>query len=466
MPVMTKPALPPTAVAPPGVPAVPGGGPTYPAVPSLGSTPYLGAAANCPPAIPASSVQADAGGPIIYGGAEYILWQIRKGSIPVTATTVPVGLIAVDITDQFSFSPTGAPSFPGAPVTGYVPISILNEATFGGGRYTNIGGQNGGRFTLGFWADQDMSWGVEGIFSFLERGSDKFAAVSSQQGNQFILDTPFQQNLFVIGAGGAQTLLRTTDVFVVREATSSLVGNAAASVYNAEVNARCCGFRIGGCDFGGLVGFRYLNLNEELSLLNNVRLFQPIGIPETSTDATGSLSRDLTFRTSDRTRVYNHFIGAQVGIDSDLRFGSCSLNTRLKAAVGTVHQVADIQSTTSLINNDPGRSPNPYVTQGGLLASPGQNGRRNRDRFGFVPEVNVKLGYQFTDWLRGHIGYDGLVLVNAARPGGSVVIDQISTTVRVAQVPDVNVNINQPNFKFRDQDVWIQGISFGLEAKY
>lgn len=109
MPVMTKPALPPTTVAPPGVPTVPGDGPTYPAVPSLGSTPYLGAAANCPPVIPADAVQADAGGSVIYGGAEYILWQIRKGSIPMSASTAPVGLIAVDTSDLVTFSPTGTP---------------------------------------------------------------------------------------------------------------------------------------------------------------------------------------------------------------------------------------------------------------------------------------------------------------------------------------------------------------------
>ncbi|MFO0845087.1 MAG: BBP7 family outer membrane beta-barrel protein [Gemmataceae bacterium] len=450
----------PAPVVNPALPPTPQAG--YPAVPQFGAAP-AGA-----PAVGGGTALAEAGGPVFYAGGEYLLWQIRKDSIPATASTIPVGLIAVDISDLFSFSPTGSPNFPGAGVTGYAPISIFNEATLGGGRYTNIGGQNGARFTLGFWADPDMSWGVEGVFSFLERGSDEFVATSSLQGNQFLLDTPFSRNLFVIGAGGSQTLLRTFDVFVAREAQSSLAGQANASLYNAEVNARCVGFRIGGFDWGGLVGVRYLNLNESLALQSNVRLFAPDGIPPTDADATGSISRNLLFSTTDRTRIYNHFVGAQVGVDCDFKFGPCFIYGRLKTAVGTNFQTADIRSFTSLTNldPDPGRSPPSYTTQGGLMASPGQNGRHTRSRFAFLPEGNVKLGYQFTEWLRGTVGYDALVLVNAARPGGSVVTNQLSTTVRVAQTPDINVNLNQPTFRFRDQDVWVQGLSLGLEARY
>lgn len=316
-----------------------------------------------------------------------------------------------------------------------------------------------------------MSWGVEAQFAFLERGSDAFVATSSQQGNQFTLDTGFTQSLFLVGGTAAnptRTLLSTFDVAVPREATSSLAGNATASLYTGEVNGRTCCCRIGGCDVGGLIGFRYLNLSEGLYLLNNVSLFRPEGIPVALPDQTDSLSRNFSIVTSDRTRIYNHFFGGQVGVDFDWKFGQCFLNARAKAAAGLMHQIADIQSTTNVINNDPARpgAPESSSSQGGLLSSPGQNGRRTRDRFGFLPEANLKLGYQFTDWLRGHVGYDALVIVNAARPGGSVVINQLSTVINAGASAPVNINVNQPNFKFRDQDVWVQGVSFGLEARY
>ncbi len=459
---VNNPALPPTAVAPPGVSAVPGGGPTYPTVPTFGAVPQG-------PSVYGPTALAEDSGPIVYAAADYILWQIRKGNIPATASTIPVGLLAVDVSNLVTTNPVlpGVPS--GTPVTGYTPISIFNEATFGGGPHTNIGAQNGGRFTLGIWGDSDMSWGIEAQFAFLERGSDTFFATSSQQGNQFILDTGFTRTLFLISGtppNVTQQPLSTFNVFVAREAVSSLVGHSASAFYTGEVNGRCIGYRVGPCDIGGLVGFRYVNFADELQLLNSVRLFAPPGIPLTQADLNSSLSRDLNYLTFDRTRIYNHFFGAQVGVDLDSTLGACFFNARIKGAVGNMHQVADVQSRTLLINNDPGRSPPGYTSEGGLLAAPGQNGRHTRNRVGFIPEVNLKVGYQFSTWLRGYVGYDALMLVNAARPGGSVVLNQLSTTVTTGGSTPINVNINQPTFRFRDQDIWVQGVCFGFEASY
>lgn len=430
----------------------------YPALPTLNSGP------SGPGVMPA--IGPVESGPVFYGSADYLLWHIRKGDLPTAMTTVPVGLISVDISDLFSANPSGSPSFPGASAVGFAPVSIVNQATFGAGTRSNIGSQNGGRFTLGFWLDEDMSYGMEAQFLFLERGSDDFAAVSSQQGNQFLVNTGFTRDLFVIGAGGTTTLLRTFDIFAVREATSSLVGNTSATLYGAEINARSTGIRVGGIDFAGLAGFRYLSFNDTLTVVNNLRLFRPIGLAPTSGDTSASLSQDLTFLTRDRTRVYNNFYGGQIGLDIDAKFGSFFINARLKAAFGNMHQVAQVDSRTTAINNDPQRpSPPSYGINGGLLASPADNGRHTRDVFAFLPEGNFKFGYQFADCLRGYIGYDVLSIGHTARAGNTTVINTLNTTVTVAG-GTTNINLSQPSFRFNDQDTWIQGLTFGLEVKY
>ncbi|MGG7379585.1 BBP7 family outer membrane beta-barrel protein, partial [Escherichia coli] len=59
---------------------------------------------------------------------------------------------------------------------------------------------------------------------------------------------------------------------------------------------------------------------------------------------------------------------------------------------------------------------------GGLLALPSNIGNFQRNRFGVVPQVGLKVGYNLTDNLRVYVGYDFLWWCNVVRPG-----DQIDT---------------------------------------
>lgn len=104
---------------------------------------------------------------------------------------------------------------------------------------------------------------------------------------------------------------------------------------------------------------------------------------------------------------------------------------------------------------------------GGLLAVPSNIGRHTRDQFSVVPEVGVKLGYQFTDHLRVFVGYNFLYWTNVVRPG-----DQIDPVLNVAQIPNFTIG-NQaasqtvrPIVPFRNSDFWAQGINAGLEFHY
>ncbi len=415
---------------------------------------------------------ADGGGPIWYGNAEYVLFKIKNGTLPSTATTLPVGLISVDITNSSTRNRT-IPGTPDAnPITGYAPVSIASNSTFGAGSRTDTGYSNGGRFDFGFWADSDMSYGLQAGFLFLAPTTDHFASLSGQSPGQFILDTGFTKTLFLVtpavppATTPTTSPLSTTQVFVTRQASSSLSGVASNQLYGGELNARGVFVRIGGTDIGGLAGFRALAFKDELSLTNNVTLTQPPGIPPTSTDASATLSNNLTFSSRDHTRVWNYFYGGQVGMDIDSKFGSFFVNACGKVAFGGTHQVVDINSSTMIVNNDPMRlSPPSSSTAGGLLAGPNDNGRHTREVVSIIPEVDVKVGYQFTDWLRGYVGYSGIYLNNVARAGDNNAVNTQNTTVTVASTP-INVNVSQPTFRFRNQDVTVQGITFGFEAKY
>src|SRR5262245_48949413 len=81
--------------------AVPGGG-SYTPAPMF--TTHNGSSSALPAEALAGNGNGNGNGFIFYAGADYLLWQVRKGSIPLTASTIPVGLIALDVSDLFSFS--------------------------------------------------------------------------------------------------------------------------------------------------------------------------------------------------------------------------------------------------------------------------------------------------------------------------------------------------------------------------
>jgi hypothetical protein len=173
--------------------------------------------------------------------------------------------------------------------------------------------------------------------------------------------------------------------------------------------------------------------------------------------ATTGLPANLQFVTSDTIRTHNDFYGGQVGFDLDMSASRFIMDIRVMAALGVMHQTVDVFSTSVL----PGGS----VVAGGLLSSPFDQGRHNRDRISAIPEVNVKLGYLITPRLRAYVGYDFMYIANTLRPGEQTGVSTsgIQVTVAGATTP---ITVSQPAFRFHDSDVWINGINFGLELRF
>src|SRR5205823_3149259 len=158
--------------------------------------------------------------------------------------------------------------------------------------------------------------------------------------------------------------------------------------------------------------------------------------------------------------TYNHYYGGQVGVDLDAMFGGFFVNVRSKIGVGDMHQTVNVAGVTTVINNDPTTTSTlPSTTSpGGLLSGPLDQGKHSRNRIAFNSETTVKLGYQFTNWLRGYVGYDILYLSNTARPSDQTATTTLTTTTTIAGSSN-NVSIAQPTFRFRDSDFWAQGVT-------
>jgi hypothetical protein len=349
-------------------------------------------------------------------------------------------------------------------VVGFAPFSILSQAGLSSNS-VNPGDLNGGRFTVGYWFDPTQTFGVEASFFFFGDKNTNFGGVTGSSVNQFLINTGFTQNFFVLGAGGTQTLVNSFPLVFARQTSSSVLGTNTSSLWSAEINARSNDLFFGPMRFGWLAGFRYLNFSENLDLASDVRLFLPPGAPVTAAEALHTFSRDLSFDTLDSIRARNQFFGGQIGADIGATYSGFFLDVRGKIALGAMDQSVNVLSGTRITNNDPGTQPPSSTTAGGLLSSALDNGNHSRTRISFVPEVNVKLGYNFTNWLRAYVGYDWLYVSNVARPAEQSSTSSLNTSVNVAGSTNA-VNVSTPQFHFRDTNIWAQGISFGVELNY
>jgi hypothetical protein len=307
----------------------------------------------------------------------------------------------------------------------------------------------GGRFGVGFWLDKCQTLALEGNFLFLGSRTNGFVAGSA--GDPILarpfFDTRGFENAQLVAFPG----LITGGVNVA--STSSLWG--------AEANLRW--HALEGPFFGltyrtdFLAGFRYLELDEKLGITES--LLVPAGA------ATPRAVGPAGILVLDQFKTWNQFYGGQVGADTEFGYGRWFLGLNGKVALGTLHQVVDINGSTTF--SQPGV--NPSTVQGGLLAQPTNIGRFSRDRLAVLPEFGLKLGYQFNDHLRVFVGYNLLYINNVVRPG-----DQIDRTINITQIPNVTSppsgepvrGTPRPLFTFRSTDFWAQGVNCGLEFRY
>jgi hypothetical protein len=401
------------------------------------------------------------GGPQGYFDAEYLLWRVRRSHFPTATAVLPVGLIAVNTTDLFVTSPTG-PAVPGTPTVGLVPVFITSTADFGGGSNSGLGDQSGVRLTGGWWLDPDECCGVETRWFWLNRRSDDRAVTSGSTGaNPFVINTGLSQNVFLLSTVDGTTmatLLQSNPILVTREATASVFANTSTELWGAEANVRSTWLWFGPLKVGGLTGFRYLNFRENLTVDSSTQLVRPADVRLlTPADLSGAFPPVVGVTTFDSIRTHNNFYGGQIGLEAELWCDCFFLAARATAALGGVHESVDVAGSTQVTGGT-----TPVTTAGGLLSGPLDVGSHHRNRVAWVDELNLKVGYQFTSWLRTHVGYDALLLTRVARPAEQSTVNTLNTTIEV-NGQATNVAVSQPAISQRDSRVWIQGINFGVE---
>jgi hypothetical protein len=347
------------------------------------------------------------------------LWWVKGDRLPPLVTTSPAG------TPQ---SQAGVLSTPGTTV-------LFGDSN------ANNGLRSGMRFRTGFWCDCEQTFGVEADFFILESLADRFAAQSN--GNP-ILARPFFNA--VTNRPDAELIAFPGVVSgrtVVSE-TSSLLG---AGVWLRENLCCGCNYRV-----DGTLGYRYLRMTDRLGISESLTNTSP-NIPGTPV---GTM-----LNVADRFDTTNEFNGVDLGLTGEIRRGDWILDWTTRVALGENFSTLQINGATTV--TAPGSAPT--TGTGGLLALPSNIGSFSKIRFAVVPELSLKLGYQVTPCVRAFAGYDFLLWTELVRPG-----KQIDTTVNPNLLPPAITPLSGPNRPAvrigETSDVWVQGISLGLEFRY
>lgn len=196
-----------------------------------------------------------------------------------------------------------------------------------------------------------------------------------------------------------------------------------------------------------LGGFRYFELDESVTIVGNSYLFQDTVYTDNFGNVLADAPPGSSVQTIDQFNTRNSFYGGQLGAQFRYNLNRWSFGAITKLAIGDTHEVITINGTTNVfpINNYP-------VTLGGGNYATIQSGRYSSDHFAVAPEVTLNVGYQFTPFLRGMIGYNFIYLSSVARPGN--------------QIDNTFDGVNHPAVPMASSSFWAQGINFSLQLSF
>jgi hypothetical protein len=348
--------------------------------------------------------------PAFWVGAEALVWWMKGEPLPIPLIT------------------TG-PSSQGANAGGLgMPGTVsLNQPL-------NFNAEGGVRLFAGGWFDQGHVFGMDGSLFVLGNPGASFGANDRSGNGTFVINEP------VSG-------LTSTQVSAPGVGTGNAFVNVNSQFWGLETNLMLNVLRGGGWTVNLIGGFRYLQLDEWMSITGNSTIFNDTTFMDGFGNPLVTAPAGSGVTTIDQFNTHNQFYGGQIGARFRYNMGRWSIDGSGSLAIGATHESVDINGTTIVypVNGTP------VPLTGGNYATL-QIGRYSQDRFAVAPEARLNLGYQFTPWLRGTIGYDFLFLSSVLRPGN--------------QIDNVYDGVSHPMVPMKTSTYWSQGLNVGLQFNW
>jgi hypothetical protein len=405
--------------------------------------------------------------------ADYLQWWEQGSHVPALAIT---GSATAALTS------TGAPA---TDLAGNPLGTITAPQTLFGDDFINNKSESGLRIQAGAWLNRCATIGFEGEFFFLGDESTNYYLWSTGSGAQFgnpVIARPFN-DVNPSSPGPTAELVafprgfvNSIDGAINISMTTRFDGAGAHFLFTTCRQEGCWTDDCGCCattyhdrfraDF--VAGYRYLNLEDQLGITETITSTNPTYLIPTSTGGTSNIG-GASYFVHDQFNTHNSFNGADLGMKFEFQRNRWSLDLFPRIALGSTHSVVDINGSTQITNAVAfGSSPVPTSYQGGLLAQygPGLNGgSHTQNNFAVVPELDLNLGFQFTNHTRLVVGYTGMYWSSVARAG-----EQIDTSVNSAGVPAYGgtsaATPARPSFAFQNTGFWAQGVNVGVDCRW
>ena len=312
----------------------------------------------------------------------------------------------------------------------------------------DFGLQSGFRLEAGMFLDCANQFSIElGGFYTLPR-TQSFGIGSDVNGNP-VLARP----IFNVVTGIEASFLTAFPGFIA----GNLSIESRSEMAGIELNARYHAYIRKRLHVDGLVGFRYLRLDEQVRIEENLN---PIA-NNFVTFLGNSVNQPNSLRDQDSFRTINQFFGPQIGGRLAWEYNWFRLDGYAKLALGPTVQQANINGSTTLVTPAGNQTAN-----GGILALPSNSGNHTRTAFGIVPEFGLNVGVDLTPHVRLQLGYSILLWNRVLRPGG-----QMDHAINPTQAPG-SPGFGQlggpsvPVYRFNDELFWSNMLKIGLEIHY
>ncbi|MCP4944621.1 MAG: BBP7 family outer membrane beta-barrel protein [Planctomycetaceae bacterium] len=293
----------------------------------------------------------------------------------------------------------------------------------------------GGRFTLGAWLDDRECQALVGRYWFAGRESTHYQTDFNETP---VIARPF---LNVTPSSSTEDTLLIAFPALRENGRISVSGNS--DVFGADISVHQFLYGKYGATVDLVYGYQYMRLDEDLSISST----------STYVDTGGTVPAGTITDVNDSFNAISEFHGAQLGFASRYRERCWSFNSLIKFGFGSLNRTAKRSGKTSNtigIDTD--------VTNTGLLVNDNNSGRTSDRTFGWIPELDVSIGYRITPKLDATFGYNLVAMTDAVRVSGTIDPDLAVNTSSVSPNDPA-----RPSPDMRYSTFYIQGIHFGLQ---
>jgi len=352
-----------------------------------------------------------AGNPNFWVGLEGLVWWSKNQPLPVPVVT------------------TG-PASQGTNAGGLgVPGTVSLNSPL------DYGAQGGMNLYLGSWFTYAHQFGWDASLFFLGSTGSQFGVFDRSGAGNFIINEPVAGAPFV------------TQVSAPGLESGNVIVTSTTRLYGADVNGLFNIFRTAGWTLNLEGGFRYYELDETLNITANSQLFTPTTYTDNFGNTLAFAPPGSTVTVVDQFNTHNNFYAGQVGAQLQYSMNRFFFSGATQIAMGDMHESVSVNGYTNVfpVNSSP------VSLQGGNYAT-NQIGTYSLNKFAVAPQVRLNVGYQFTPFIRGMLGYNFLWISSVARPGN--------------QIDNTFDGISHPLVPMTQSSYWAQGLTFSLQFNF